>query len=176
MTARNTDAIFWSRVNKDGECWEWCGARSRQGYGRFRMLGVWYFSHRYSWIQANGKIQDGLCVCHKCDNPPCVRPDHLFVGTNADNTRDRCLKKRSAFGDRNGTRTRPDRVVRGSRVNTAVLTEGDVRLLRLMRSRCDTSYERLGRIFGCGHQTAHNVVSRKSWSHVPDFAQWRLAQ
>jgi len=88
---------FWARVDRDPDgCWEWTGARWVEGYGRLSLgPGVGpKKAHRLSWELHYGAIPDGLDVLHRCDNPPCVRPDHLFVGTQADNMRDARAKHR----------------------------------------------------------------------------------
>ncbi len=80
------------------ECWEWQGYININGYGQTRIggrKGKAYQAHRLSWIVHFGGIPDGLHVCHKCDNPPCVNPNHLFLGTNLDNIKDRMKKGRS---------------------------------------------------------------------------------
>lgn len=90
---------FWPKVDVRGheECWEWTASRKERGYGVFSRPGHnngALKAHRVSWELANGPIPDGLCVLHRCDNPPCVNPAHLFLGTIADNNRDMSLKGR----------------------------------------------------------------------------------
>jgi HNH endonuclease len=98
-------AKFWAMVNKDGPvirpelgpCWEWTGLRRHPGYGvvSWAPEGTSRVASRVSWELVNGPIPDRLFACHKCDNPPCVRPSHLFLGTQRDNMRDCADKGRS---------------------------------------------------------------------------------
>ena len=107
--------------------------------------------HRISWELANGAIPDGLWVLHHCDNPPCVRPDHLFLGTNGDNIRDMLRKGRQS------------RV--GSRNPFAKLTEEQVAAI-LRAHRDGESVRELAQRFGVKWTAIHNIVTRRTWRHV----------
>lgn len=102
---------FWAKVDKSGECWEWTSAKSN--YGVFWVGGPKrsMYAHRWAYEEANGPIPNGMLVCHKCDNPFCVRPGHLFLGTEMDNKTDSVQKRRHAFGVRNGGAKTPERTI-----------------------------------------------------------------
>lgn len=88
---------FWRRVDRAGgpdACWLWLGPKTPRGYGATSRLNKSVRAHRLSWELTNGPIPDGLIVCHRCDNPSCVRPSHLFLGTHADNMQDCSAKGR----------------------------------------------------------------------------------
>ena len=116
---------FWPKVAKSGDgCWLWTAHRTALGYGRFNLRGKVTKAHRVSWELTNGPIPHGLCVLHKCDNPPCVRPDHLFLGTIADNQADMAQKGRSFL------KQHPECALRGERSGMAKLTAAQARRMR----------------------------------------------
>lgn len=85
---------FWPKVEKGDGCWEWQAHRNPEGYGVIGIDRVPVGAHRVAWELTYGPIPEGIYVCHHCDNPPCVRPDHLFLGTNSDNIIDAMSKHR----------------------------------------------------------------------------------
>src|SRR5687767_4720826 len=86
---------FWEKVRKTDGCWLWTASRNAKGYGQIMYQRRPIHAHRVSWQLANGPIPDGLCVLHRCDNPQCVNPGHLFLGTIVDNNRDMFAKGRA---------------------------------------------------------------------------------
>jgi hypothetical protein len=117
-------------------------------------------AHRFSYELANGPIPDGLFVCHKCDNPKCVRPDHLFLGTNQDNVTDMVRKGRhvpNAAGIN---------VPRGNNHHWAILTEEQVHEIRKRYANERISYRELGEIYGVSGAAIGEIIRRANWSHV----------
>ena len=99
--AKTTEERFWEKVAKlRSGCWEWTAACSSYGYGTFFFEGRNQPAHRVSWVLHRGPIPDGLLVCHTCDNPPCVNPAHLFLGTHQDNAEDKVKKGRHTWGEK----------------------------------------------------------------------------
>lgn len=113
-------ARFRARVRVSSECWEWTGGRYWDGYGHLRHMGRSLKAHRVAWELFCGPIPAGLSVLHRCDNPPCVRPDHLWLGTQSDNIKDMVNKGRNVApkGERHMSRTHPERIARGERHGT----------------------------------------------------------
>lgn len=149
---------FWAKVDR-GEapnaCWTWTGSTVGIGHGRFWANGRRVLTHRFSWEMANGPIPAGLLVCHHCDNPPCVNPAHLFLGTDADNSRD-CVRK---------GRLVPPPVTRGERRWNAKLT---AELVRRMRGEYadGATIDDLAPKYGVDRANVWAVVSRQTWKHV----------
>jgi hypothetical protein len=151
----STEDFFWQKVDKgkENECWNWMGSvHYMWGYGHFRANGKQVAAHRYSWILVNGNIPKGLCVCHKCDNPKCVNPSHLFLGTVADNNLDKKLKGRQP-------------PVIGEKNPRAKLTEENVREIRRLHILGESGAS-LGRKFGVVKEEIYDIVKRKRWSCV----------
>ncbi len=90
---------FWSKVTKTETCWLWNTYRDPDGYGNFYYQGASQRAHRMAWIFTRGPIPEGKLICHKCDNPPCVRPDHLFLGSTEENVADKIKKGRILWGN-----------------------------------------------------------------------------
>lgn len=158
----NTINDFWKKVDKngpevsdkaDGKCWVWAGTDIRRGYPRLAARGRYWSAHRYSWFIHNGEIPVGTQVLHRCDNKVCVNPDHLFLGTSADNRRDCVQKERQARGEHHGR---------------SKLTEESVREIRSrFVSGCRVNGARaLAMEFGVLPFVIRKVVNRQNWGHV----------
>ncbi len=98
----NWEERFWVKVTRTTGCWEWQGTIGSKGYGFFKLNRKNQYAHRISYELAYGPIPKGKLVCHRCDNPRCVKPKHLFLGTHKDNLQDMVNKGRSNYGSRNG--------------------------------------------------------------------------
>lgn len=142
---------FWDKVDKSGDCWVWTACKCSSGYGNFSVSGRICSSHRVSYELHIGKIPDGLSVLHKCDNPACINPDHLFTGTQKDNMQD-CVAK--------------GRFTRGENVHSSRLTEKDVVEIRRKYANGDISQRQLARDYNMGSRAIHCVVHRIKWKHV----------
>lgn len=153
---KETEVRFWHKVRLDRGnglgCWEWVGAQDEKGYGSFRIGESTYKAHRIAWMLMYGDPED--CVLHRCDNPPCVRPTHLFAGSVADNNRDRALKGRSAQA--------PTTV--GVECNFAKLNDDAIREIRAIGY--SESQEIVGARYGVTGSTICNIRRGRAWKHV----------
>jgi hypothetical protein len=156
-----TLARFWSKVAKGDDCWLWTASKRDKGYGAF----VWTApggevvqgrAHRFSWELVHGPIPPGMCVLHRCDVPACVRPEHLFLGTKAENNADMTAKGRrkhagsvTPIGDCNW--------VRNERHWNCRLSQADVDEIRAMREAGST-YAQIARAKGINQSTACKIV------------------
>lgn len=155
-------ARFWAGVDTDcpNGCWEWRGKRDKNGYGIF-FANNHYRAHRVSMALA-GSDPLGLCVCHRCDNPCCVNPAHLFIGTHADNSADRVAKGRAASGLRNGAYTKPDRLRKGEDNGRAKVSASDV-----VAIRSDTRPTALvAAQYGIDRSSVNRIKRQISWTCV----------
>lgn len=148
-------ARFWSKVNilSIDECWEWRGGVNQDGYGSFYTNNTHVFAHRFSWVSTFGEITaPEIRVLHKCDNPPCANPNHLFLGTQLDNIKDRDSKGRhaDASGVKNGR---------------AVLKESDVIEIKRMRQK-GVAYKEIARRKGVSEGCVNHILNGRHWSWV----------
>lgn len=181
---------FWSRVDKSGDdnvCWIWLGSKNELGYGTVRWEEKTQLSHRIAYRLAFGDIPVGLKVCHSCDNPSCVNPVHLWLGTDADNAHDRDRKGRanSARGFRAGVHTHPESRARGdkngmythpeSRVHHKGEANGMARLTAEQVVEIRRRYKfrggkesgrQLAVEFGTTYKNISLIVRGKRWKHI----------
>lgn len=153
---------FWRFVNKGESCWEWTGAVATDGYGRIRRtypskLNV--IAHRLSYQIHFGDIPDGLFVCHHCDNRLCVRPDHLFLGTQLDNVTDMISKGRANW-------RKPPGSQRGDRNPGAKLSTATVLAIRREYVPRKVTMVMLAERYGVSRTTVLAALHRKNWKHV----------
>lgn len=141
------------KIAKNG-CWIFQNALSRQGYGRIRIGNKNINAHRVSYEYHVGNIPMGMYVCHKCDNPPCINPKHLFLGTALDNNRDAIKKKRNAGCCLPGTKN-----------IKAKLTEKQVLKMRKLR-QSGMGYSRIGSFFGLTKSSTHKAIKGITWKHL----------
>lgn len=143
---------FWGWVvqGADSECWGWTGSLTEKGYACLTIDRKRQVGSRFSWELHNGPIPAGLIICHRCDNPPCTKPEHLFLGTKSENAADRDLKGRAARGERSA--------------RTKFVTQ-DVLDIRA-RHAAGESASGLARDYDVRLYSIQQIVHRKTWKHV----------
>ena len=152
-------------INHETGCWEWVGAKFKSGYGVI-VLDRYRRAHRVAYESYKGSIPEGLCVCHTCDFPACVNPDHLFAGTHAENMRDMGRKGRAS--NENALKALALDPVKGERHGMSRCTEAQVIEMRAMRSEKGITYTEMAARFGINYSTAAMAVTGKTWAHLPN--------
>jgi hypothetical protein len=153
---KNARERFWGSVDirGRGECWPWKKSLTHDGYGRFsigrRCEHRTLIAHRVAWEFTNGPVPAGLYVLHTCDNPACCNPAHHFLGTNLDNMRDKCSKRRQALGEKQGS---------------AQLTAEQVTRIRDDRKRGRT-YQELAIEYGVSKSNIASIAKGLTWKHI----------
>jgi hypothetical protein len=153
----NSPESFWSHVVKSddpAECWPWTGAFFNDGYGTFKLNYRQWRAPRLAYVLTHPEFDQSLCVLHRCDNPACCNPAHLFAGTKGDNNTDRKRKRRS-------------NPLRGQRHQNSKLKDADVLAIRRLYSSGDFSQSRLGRMFNVSQTVISEVIRRETWTHLP---------
>ena len=143
---------FWNRVNKTNSCWEWQGFKGSGGYGQVSLYNKVYTTHRLS-AMLDGKDIDNKLVCHHCDNPSCVNPEHLFVGSPADNMQDKVNK---------GRQTRHI----GSKNPMSKLNEADVKTIISLYTNKTLSIPKIAKKYNVDPCVIYGIKAKKYWKHV----------
>lgn len=136
----------------------------KSGYGKFGVAGKTLLAHRLSYIIHIGEIEKGKLVCHSCDTPNCVNPNHFFIGTIQDNVDDKVNKNRIPRGNEHHAKTNPENLARGEKKSIKLTNE---KILEIrMRFANGESRASLKKLFNIHHSTVGRVILRKSWAHI----------
>jgi len=172
MAKRSTEKDFWKhvKIGKENECWEWKGSKDDHGYGRVRYQGKEYKSHRLAWILKSGSTED-IFVCHRCDNPPCCNPNHLFLGTHQENMDDmvkkgRYGKKRNLpKGKKHWSYLHPEKTSSCEKNGSAVLDRKKVLEIR-EKAKDGQSHRSIAKEYGVAKSTVTFIIQRKTWVNI----------
>jgi len=163
----NDKPRFWAYTDKKTpeECWEWKSSLDTHGYGKIGVLGKTLLAHRVSFALHYGEIPEGKVVMHTCDNPKCVNPAHLKLGTNAENAADCKRKRRTARGERHGSKTKPECTPRGESHCCAKLTADQVRAIRY-RCQMGEQQKKLAAEYGVSPGLISQIKLGIWWKHI----------
>lgn len=159
-----SEALFWSSMDKSGDCWIWMKSKNPGGYGQVNFAGEVGLAHRRAYMLACGPIEPGLFVCHKCDVRLCCNPDHLFLGTQRDNNQDMFAKGRGHVFD--GT------LIRGTKNSRAKLSPENVSQALKWRGE-GVQLSDIAQVFGVKKHAIWCVVHGYTWSHITGLAAQR---
>jgi transposase len=150
---RDPEERFWNNVEKGGEdeCWEWQGALSQGGYGKIKINGKHWRAHRYAYKLAASEPGERI-VCHHCDNPSCVNPNHLYAGSHKDNAEDRVDRGRQA---------------RGEEHKVSKLSREQVLHARALYRGYEKTFVELAEMFGVTYEAIQYAVRGQTWKHLP---------
>lgn len=159
---------FWAKFERPGpdECWIWLKSKNSAGYGTVRWKRSLWLSHRLAWTLTNGPIPEGYLVLHKCDNPPCGNPLHLWTGTYLDNAHDREQKQRGnhACGAKSAAALYPE-LYQGERNGFAKLNKEQVLRIRYLVEQGMTQTA-VAKLFNVRQTAVQKIVRRENWKHV----------
>jgi transcriptional regulator with XRE-family HTH domain len=158
---KTTEERFWVKVRKTSKCWEWLGGGSG-GRGYFYWGGKLGLAYHYSWELHKGHIAQGSQINHICDNPSCVRPEHLYMGTQQDNMTDKRVRKRAARGVTHGSKTHPDRLARGERHENSTLSDESIREMRERYAAGGLSQNDLAKKYGLKQSSINSIILGKT--------------
>lgn len=144
-------------------CWEWTGCLQANGYGRLRNSAKTMYAHRAAYLAFRGPISHGKDVCHRCDNRACCNPDHLFLGTRADNMRDAMRKGRLSAGDRHS------KTICGEKGAGARLSVEQVEAIRRLAA-AGTPLKELAAVSGVSADNVRRIVRRDTWKEIEKCA------